>query len=206
MEIKKFYDFRSKLVSSTFQTHAVGLNKDKNENSEYYDQHMLILGDYSGIAFPVVFKQMYGEKLQDVLDTGWGGLYLISDRIKTAFEDNHLTGWKTFEIKVFTKKGQEVEGYHVLTITGRGGKIDYLKTEIIEKRLVPEGPLGKYYKGLYVGLDDWDGSDFFLPERHFGTIITSKVADVLKKGKFTNIKIENLMDIETPDFALPNVD
>ena len=45
--------------------------KDKNENSEYYDQDMLFLGNYSGIIFPVIFKQSeYGKKFQDVLDTG----------------------------------------------------------------------------------------------------------------------------------------
>ena len=200
MEIKDFYNLRSKLVSSTFQAHAIGLNKDKNENSEYYDQHMLLLGSYSGISFPAIFKQEYGKKLQDVLDTGWVSLYLISDKMKVVLEDNNLTGWETFAVKVLDKQNNEIQGYHGLSITGRCGKIDYNKSEVFEKRLVPNGPLGKYYKGLHVGLDKWDGSDFFLPEKYFGIMTTQKVAEVLKKNKLTNIKLKNLAEIETPDF------
>jgi hypothetical protein len=122
--------------------------------------------------------------------------------MKTVLESNNLTGWKTFVVKVLDKQGQEIQGYYGLSITGRCGKIDYSKSEIIEKRLVPNGPLGKYYKGLHIGLDKWDGSDFFIPEKYLGTIITSKTADILKKSQLTNIKLQNLAEIETPDFAL----
>lgn len=200
MNIKEYYRFGSKLVSSTFQAHAVALNKDKNENSEYYDQDMLLVGNFSGIIFPVVFKQEYGKKLQDMLDTGWAGLYLISDNMKTVLEENHLTGWKTFAVKVLDKKGQPIEGYHGLSIIGRCGKIDYSKSEVFEKRLVPQGPLAKFHKGLYVGLDEWDGSDFFLPEKYYGTIISSKAAHILKESKLTNIRMTNLAEIEIMDF------
>jgi len=202
MDIEKFYSFGSKLLSSTFQAHAVALNKDKNKNSEYYDQDMLLLGNYSGITFPVIFKQEYGNKLQDVLDTGWVGLYIISDKMKGVLEDNNLTGWKTFAVKILNKCGQEIEGYHGFSVIGRCGKIDYSKSEIIEKQLVPNGLLGKYYKGLNVGLDKWDGSDFFLPEKYFGIIITEKTANILKKNKITNIKLENLTEIELDDFTV----
>ena len=205
MNIKEFYDFGDKYVSSTIQVHAVALNRDRNENSEYSDKQMLLLGNYSGITFPVVFKQEYGKKLQDMLGTGWAGFYLISDNMKTVLEDNNLTGWKTFAVKVLTKKGEEIEGYHGLSITGRCGAIDYSKSEIIEKRMIPTGPLAKFRKGLHVGLDKWDGSDFFLPEKNFGTIVTSRAADILKKNKLTNIRLENLADIEAPIFDIDNV-
>jgi hypothetical protein len=67
---------------------------------------------------------------------------------------------------------------------------------------VPTGPLGKYYKGLYVDLDKWDGSDFFLPEGYYGTIITQKAAQIFKSNNVTNIKVKKLTEIETPDFAM----
>ena len=207
MSIENFYTFSSKLSSSAVQVSPVGLKEfhpiDPNKNY-LFDEHKLIQGDYNNISFPVVFKQEYGKKLQDVLETGWAGLYLISYNMKVVLEDNDLTGWKTFETKVLDEQGQEIQGYHGLSITGRCGKIDYSQSEVIEKRLVPEGPLGKYYRGLYVGLDEWDGSDFFLPEKNFGTVITNRAAGILKKNKFTNIRLENLADIETPDFALQN--
>lgn len=204
MNIDKFYTFSSKLTSSTVQAHAISLS-NKEDNNGLFDQHRLIEGIFDDISFPVIFKQEYGKKLQDILDTGWPGLYLISYKMKAVLEDNSLTGCKTFDVKVLDNHEQEIRGYHGLSISGRCGKIDYGKSEIIEKRLVPNGPLGKYYKGLHVGLDKWDGSDFFLPEKYFGTIITSRTADILKKNKLTNIKLENLAEIETSDFVLQNV-
>jgi len=203
MEIKNFYDFGEKLFGATLHASPVNLTYQKDE-SGFDEVIKLLMGNYNGINFPVVFKQAYGKRLDDVIRTGHAVLLLISDKMKAVLEDNNLTGWQTFEVKVLDKKGQEIQGYHGLSITGRCGKIDFNKSEVIEKRLVPEGPLGKYYKGLYVGLDKWDGSDFFLPENYFGAIVTKKAADILKKTKLTNIRLENLADIETPDFALQN--
>src|SRR5690242_9750497 len=95
MDMKDFYDFGSKLSSSTVQVHALNLTKGRNEQG-LYDKHRLIMGDYLGISFPVVFQQEYGKKLLDMLDTGWPSLYLISERMKSALEENSLKGWKIF--------------------------------------------------------------------------------------------------------------
>lgn len=203
MDNKEFYRIDSKLSSSTFQAHSIGLDKVLFSDNLAAEWH-LILGDYSGISFPVVFKQEYGKKLQDILDTGWPSLYLISDKMKAVLEENALTGWKTFAVKVLDKQGQAIQGYHGLSITGRCGKIDYNKSEIIEKRLVPTGPLVKYYKGLHIGLDEWDGTDFFLPEKYFGIMTTQAAAEALKKNKLTNIRLENLAEIET-DYSIVQV-
>ncbi|GHU69179.1 hypothetical protein FACS189413_07610 [Bacteroidia bacterium] len=203
MDISKFYILSEKLSGATLQAHPVGLNFKEDDNG-FDDVIRLLMGDYIDIKFPVIFKQAYGKRLDDIIRTGHAVLFLISDKMKAVLEENALTGWKTFAVKVLDKKGQEIQGYHGLSITGRCGKIDYSKSEIIEKRLVPNAPLGKYYKGLHIGLDKWDGSDFFLPEKYFGTIITSRAAEVLKKNKLTNIRLENLTEIETSDFALQN--
>lgn len=201
MEINDFYKLGSKLSSSTIQAHAVGLEHLSFKDDLAAEWH-LILGDYSYIDFPVEFKYQHGKKLEDILDTGWPSLYLISDKLKFVLEENNLTGWKTFNVKVLNKQGHEINGYHGLSIIGRCGSIDDSKAEIIQKQIVPNGPFGKYYKGLHVGLDKWDGSDFFLPEKYFGIIVTKRTAKVLKKNKLTNIRLENLSEIETHDFTL----
>jgi len=188
-------------LSSTVQVHSVGLETVSTKDDLASEWH-LILGNYSGFSFPIVFKQKYGKKLEDILDTGWPSLYIISDKMRTVLEENSLTGWKIFTIKVLDTKGQEIKGYHGLSIVGRCGPIDYNKSEVIEKRLVPNGPLSKYYKGLHVGLDNWDSSDFFLPEKNFGIIITQRAAELIKKYKITNIRLENLEEIETDDYTV----
>ena len=110
MDIKDFYDFDSRLVSSTMQVHAASLQGEGNIHIA------LIYGDYEGISFPIVFKHNYGSKLRDILDTGWASLHLISDSLKELLETNGLTGWKTFPVKVLTKKNEEIPGYQGFSI------------------------------------------------------------------------------------------
>ena len=71
-----------------------------------------------------------------------------------------------------------------------------LKIEIIERRPVPEGPIWKFYKGLYIGLDQWDKTDFFYPHGSTWAVITTRVAECLKKNKITNLRMQSLADIE----------
>ena len=193
MEIKDFFEFSNNYVMSTVMACAVGLKTDENGKDDHWK---LIRGDYEKIDFPVVFKQEHGKKLTDTLGTGWPSLYLISDRMKKILEENQLTGWKTFPVKVYDKKGNEIFGYHGFSILGSCGPIDYSKSEIIEKSVRPNRPPSKYYKGLYVGLDQWDGTDFFMPPKTYEIIVTKKAADVLKKNKITKIQLENLADEE----------
>lgn len=203
MVSKEFYRIDSKLSPTAVQAHAVGLDKASFIDGLAAEWH-LISGDYAGVNFPIVFKQEYGTKLQDILDTGWPSLFLISDRIKVILDENALTGWMVFAVEVQDKQGRLIPGYHGFSITGRCGKIDYGKAEIIEKRLVQHGPLVRYYKSLPIGLEKWDGADFFLPEKYFGIVITRNAAVALKKSKLTNIRFENLSDIET-DYSAVHV-
>ena len=100
--------------------------------------------------------------------------------MREILEQNGLTGWKIFSVVVLDKKENEVTGYHGLSITGRCGPIDYTKCEIFEKRPVPTGPISKFFKGRYIGLEMWDGSDFFLPKDSLGIIVTKVVAEIIK--------------------------
>lgn len=192
MEMKDFFEFGDQLISSTIQAHAIGLKVGKNGLNDHWN---LVKGNYEGIDFPVTFKQEYGKNLRDILGTGWPKLYLISDKLKAVLESNELTGWKTFPIKLYDKKGNEINGYHGFSMTGHCSRINYGKSEIIEKRLVPNGPVCKFYKGIVI--DNWDGSDFFTPDETYHTFITKRAAEILKKNKITNMrKLENLTKSE----------
>jgi hypothetical protein len=192
-KMKDFFEFGSKLVLSNVQAIPVGLKSDENNLSDHWK---LIKGQYGGINFPVIFKQKHGKKFNDILDTGWINLFLISDRMKKILEENKLAGWKTFSIKLYDKKENEIFGYQGFSVTGHCGPINYEKSEIIERRKVPTGPICKFYKGEYVNLDTWDRSDFFIPEGTCQILITKEVAEILKKHKITNMLLENLADKE----------
>jgi hypothetical protein len=139
--MKDFFYFGSKLVSSTFRAEPIEL---RNESLEKI--HNIILGKYEGLNFPIIFKQIGGKKLTDILDTGYAGLYLISDKLKTILHENNFTGWKIYPIKVFDKKKNEIEGYYGFSVVGVCGPHSYDNSKIIEKKLIPEGPLCRFYK------------------------------------------------------------
>jgi len=195
MRSEAFYYFQSNLLSSTIQVSAVGL-KTIPKKGGLFPEWRLISGDYEDFSFPIVFKQEFGKKNEDLLDTGWPNLYLISDKLKSVLVDNNITGWKTFEVIVLDKKGSEIEGYHGLSIIGRCGPIDFDKSEIIHKQLAPNAPISTYYKGVSFDVEKWDQSDVFLSEKNFRILVSDKVAELVIKNKLTNINLINISEYE----------
>lgn len=160
-------------------------------------------GNYEGIKFPVYFKHSYGsKKLLDILTTD-GVFWLISEKVKNLLEENQITGWKIYPIKLFYKKMEPIEGYYGFSITGRCGSIDFSKSEIVSCDRVDDC-IAKELKGVYIGLDNWDGSDFINPmiPKVRMTIVTQKVVDAL--SGFRQIKFINLKDTIFYDFNFFN--
>jgi hypothetical protein len=196
MESDNFYEFGDSDSNSTFQASLVKSQKNISLDNQDFEQDRLQWGDYSKSIFPAVFEYYRGRALKDMLGTGWTSLYLISDRMKEVLEEHNLTGWKTFPIKLFGKKGEEISGYHGFSVTGRGGCIDHSGAVMIEKEAIPGPGIWKYYKGMTVDLTKWDNTDFFKPENYSGTIVTEKAAMALKEAHITNVKLTKLTDIE----------
>ena len=192
MEDNEFFYFSSRMFSVNVMVPPINLKEDK-EDDNILD---LAKGKYEGIDFPVIFKQERGKKWGDILEIGWPNLYLISSKFKTILEENKLTGWKTFPVKVYDKKDNEVPGYYGFSVVGTCAPLDYSKSEILEKQDVPNAPTYKVYKGVHVDTDSWDKTDFFSPGTTYHIIITKKAADILKRNKITNLVLENLKNFE----------
>ena len=200
MTLYDFFTFRSTYSPSTIQAHATGVSRELKEGLSY--DRKLLLGLYEGFQFPITFKIQYGRVFKDILDTGTGSLYLISEKMKNSLKEHQLTGWKTFPIRLLGKQDEEIQGYHGFSITGRCGPVDFSKSERILKSFVPEGPLSTFCKGFPIELDSWDGSDFFLPSNRYSTTVSKRAAEVIKKEKLTHIQLTRLTDYEIPEIAL----
>ena len=194
MDISNFFRMRIRLDNTSY----VQVTDDQLLN---VGEDQMLAGDYSDVDLPLWFRRKYGRKWGDLVGTGWLSLYLISDRLKTALEDNRLSGWQTFQVEVIEKGRTKINGYHGLSILGRCGPTDFSKSQIINKQLVAGGPMVRHVKGLHVGLDKWDGKDLFLPDGSKSIIITNKAATALKDGNFENLELTNLADIEIPGCA-----
>lgn len=194
MDIDQFYKMDS---DSSFIAELI------DEKQPDFDHHKLIEGNYEGIKFPVYLKHYLGtKKLRDILHTDFCAK-LISEKLKNILEENHITGWKTYPIKLFYKRMIPIEGYYGLSVVGRCGPIDYSKSKIVKCVQPDIGYTFKAYKGLYIGLDKWDGSDFFFPEGTQHTIVTQRVVDILKDFS-KQIEFTNLAD-QTTDCTLVKI-
>ena len=165
MDINNFFTFSSSLYQAPICVKGKGHD---------WDSYCRILqGDLTSVDLPVEFKQVSGKKWMDILDCSVS-MYIVSTRFIELLEQHDITGWKTYPITLSDKTGVQVNGYTGFSVVGRCAPADYSKCETYEGRTVPTGSWNKYYKGLYVGLDEWDGSDFFIPEHTIELIITKK--------------------------------
>jgi hypothetical protein len=185
MENRDFYHFRS----DHLQANITATTADFDSNINLYEE--LFYGDYSSITFPLTYKIMLGSRLHDIVSTSYSCIRLINNKVKTIFEENQFTGYKTFPVIFLDKNNREIHGYHGLSVTGRSGFRNFSSSEIIDKVLTTNEVIRKY-KGFYV--DEWDGTDFFCARKSFATYVTPRVVEVLKKNKIGNFKPEHALD------------
>ena len=207
MELSKIYRFGSRYTRGEVEFDAVeewnwscSAETFKRlgcriERKEYLDA-MLEMGSYEGIPFPLEFRHKCGKRYYDILHIGYATLFLVSDRFLEVLETNHFTGWKSYPVRLFEKNGTEVFGYNGFSVTGKAGKIDWEKSEVVQ---IP-GPIDEtvtypYYKGALIDMSEWDGSDIFMPSNSWRKFITEPVYKALKKAKMTNIKFEKATEI-----------
>ena len=197
MELSNFYRFKDKYRSVTVQMEQTQEWKWA-EPGGLWEYRMLLTGDYRGAEFPLEFRHYSGKRYDDVLGIGYSSLYLISDRFREVLEKNSFTGWKCFPVRLFTKKGEEVTGYQGFSVTGRAGRVDWGKSEIVYIEY-PTGIQEANYKGVHVDMEQWDDSDIFMPEQRYNSIMmTRKVREALLAEKITNIQFENITEILIP--------
>lgn len=137
----------------------------------------LALGEYPDyLQFPVIFHKDEGVKLRDLASMAYGlAHFLISDRIRLILEENHLTGWKTYPIELYDKKGKEIWGYNGFSFVGRGGAI--------------EGSMGPMWREIQhkrhrYDRTQWDGSDFFIIYPMY-PVITERALNILCQNKIS---------------------
>jgi hypothetical protein len=185
MENRDFYYFGSDYS----QANITATTADFDSNINLYEE--LFYGDYISITFPLTYKIMLGSRLHDIVSTSYSCIRLINSKVKTIFEENQFTGYKTFPVIFLDKNNREIHGYHGLSITGRAGFRNFSSSEIIDKVLTPDEVIRKY-KGYYV--DEWDGSDFFCAKRYTATCITPRVVEALNKNKIGNFRPKHAKD------------
>lgn len=135
-----------------------------------------------------------GSKIFDFLNSGFPGVFVVSQKVTDLLRQSYVTGWDIVPVHI---QSIETLNYFLFTVTGRCGPIDYSRSEVFMKQ--PYTPTGKPVeakRGLFFDLNSWDGSDIFTPENSRFTFITEKVKDILFKSKATNLILENVAKFE----------
>lgn len=194
MNKQKFFHFGQKLTLTTVVLgNELGIPENQLEN----------LIESNNIDLPVVFiQQKEGHRWADVLDRRTlSKFFIISDRFADLIKENKLTGCKFVPIKIVGLKGQYVNGYTGLYITGQSGILSYANSKIVERETpAGNGKMAKYYKGQEI--IDWGGNDFFLPSNNLGVIVTEKVKTVIERYRLSNVRFEDLDEIEVWDYIV----
>lgn len=129
---------------------------------------------------PIVFRHIIGRQPKDMLISTDAVLRIVSKRFLDILQENKVTGWSTFPVLVYDKKGKVLAGYYGLSVTGRSGPIDDTQQRI-EVRESPMNP-GYMFRvgiGLHFDQDSWDGSDIFTPQGGM-IIVVRKVKEQLE--------------------------
>jgi len=206
-----FYSF-----SSAQHPSALHVDSSDKTDERMKDPYAITLGLEHHIE-PLEFNVMIGRKPMDLVTTSLVVLYLVSDRIIQAFTDVGITGWSTYPVMLWDKRGNEIPGYHGLTVTGRSGPIDDSRSVrmLRDPATDPTVDAGAPYwawVGLFFKEESWDGSDIFIaknPTEISGyMIVNTRVRDLLINMKATNILLRPLPRVErrmldTGEFAMP---
>ncbi|MCH8806244.1 MAG: hypothetical protein IH986_09175 [Planctomycetes bacterium] len=146
----------------------------------------------SALAFRFM-KGASGSTARDFVSTSLHPLTLVSDHVVELLRP--LSGWTTYSVEVYGKKGELIPGYHGLAVTGRCGPIDNsLSQPRVCEPPVPQGRRSRKWFGAYFDEKTWDGSDLFVPEGTAMTVVTDAVKQALLRAKITNVEFEPLTE------------
>lgn len=137
-----------------------------------------------------------GGQATDFLWSGLIPLVCISERVSELLQMNGITGWTTYPVEVFGRKGEPLPGYHGFAVTGSECRRDRSRSQIFTRQAVSGGEPFQVYKGLYFYEEDWDGRDILWVKSYGGIVVTEKAYKILKRAKVTNVKLTPLPEVE----------
>lgn len=154
-----------------------------------------------GKTVPLLEARQYmgGSQWKDFFGTGFAGTPIMSERVRGLLQEDGVTGWKPYPVRVFDMAGKEIPGYYGLGVTGRcGGRFGFDRREsaLIYKASANGKPM-PWFQSLHFAVSSWDGSDIFMDQEGSSWIlVTDKVAKLFKRGKVSNCDLQDIESVE----------
>lgn len=154
---------------------------------------------------PIKLSAYQGGQATDFLWSCLPPLVCISQRVVDVLQTNNITGWSTYTVEVYGRKGELLPGYHGFAVTGGDCRRDRSRSLILTRRAALGGELYHVYSKLFFLEEDWDGSDIFWVKSFGGIVVTDKVRKTFRRAKVKNAKLTPLPNVEI-DVLLDKID
>lgn len=168
-----------------------------------------------------------GAKLTDLMSSPFMNGFLISEKLKTIFEESNIKDYKIYDVTLFNKK-EEVKGYYYFhSASYLKDYIDYKKSKFFIGTMLKEHirdlnieftnfeqintlhkslPIGKellYTKYFYLNSNFPYNLDFFqLNVFNYSFFITHRFKEKIEQNNITGVHIQSANDlIKTPNLA-----
>jgi hypothetical protein len=143
---------------------------------------------------PLRFDRVDGRTPADMMETTSIFIWLVSAVLVDCLRSCGATGWGT--IPAVLRDGQRViNGYHVLTVSGRAGPTD---RSIARDARSDEYPLDGARVGVYFDPSSWDGTDVFMTADTAHVLVTERVKKALVARRLRNVRVEHRADVVLP--------
>jgi len=173
---KQFY-----YVGSSWATQYYRFSTLESEE-DIQDDFELFRGEFTPKK-PITIKIDRGGRAADFI---WGGrvsVNIVSDKVVNILRENQIKKFTTYPVKVVLENGERLEGFHGLSVLGRAGPIDLVRSRAKVVYRDNDTPFPLRMNGLYFHPENWDGSDIFTLDETSYLLITQKVLNFLKKVK-----------------------
>ena len=123
-------------------------------------------------------------RFADLIGLGWATLYAVSPKFSSCVRD--LSGVSLIPVQL----NHGPVGYALLGAIGRCGRVDYSRSEVIERS-------GKFMtlRGLHV-TEPTDAVDFAIPSNRESILISSRAAAVIRSARLDNVGLVRLDAVE----------
>jgi hypothetical protein len=146
---------------------------------------------------PLIFKAGRGGKATDVLWAYDVLIYFFSEPLRRLLTEAGVSGWTTYPVELYDRKGNHLPGYQGIAVTGPKCRRDRSRSSIVDKPPpVPGGRGYQVYRGLYFDESQWDGSDMFWVSEGGGIVVTEKLYRLFRRHKIRNVELTPLTEVE----------
>jgi len=188
VDYNRYYEFRDPLQDRPYLL----VDRLPLEALPGISGHLLARGKLDMEA-PIQFDADSGSRATDVLWSQMVLFFCVSGRLVRLLEENEITGWSTYPVEVYDRKGALLPDYHGFAVTGGTCGQDFDRSVPFDKEM-PGGHF-TYYRGLYFHESQFDGSDVFWIG--VGTpVVSERVYRLFKKHRIGNVRFTPLPEFE----------